>query len=1344
MAMAGGGSFPATASAAFLSPRGHQQQSPRQLASIAAAAAGKFPRSPQPLQGVGSLGGGYMASTATAVRHASPRLGASAPCAPGAASARPQAQAQVQPAPLAQGGSVPQNELRRAPSPVGHPQLIAAMQRVVSPQGMRWSIGQHSGRQSIQGQNSPGIRSALPARPGQQAASQLAAGAQHQQQPSLSCMAMQKLLPGMGSPASTSPAASPAQLAPTLPAPVASPAPPPRQAPGTSPAASPLQAIAPTAVPATCSVPGVVSQSHLVQPHSLSQQRAVTPTPLHFQRTVTPLNNSRPQERSCSPTCIVLREGRSHAPGTVTPVRRLQLRNTIQSHSPAPIAELGRSAPLLYHQSEALKLAQTPLLYHQSHIAPCLRFFQAPSASSQQSTTMPAIAEQPSLPAASMVEQQSLHATSSQLEISSATSYMRPRSVEVQVSTTLGQAEPSPGSELDDEPAAEPSSTSTVFRVLASRESAGNELQAQSTRTAAASSEPASSQSAVISSPHHFADLYLPEQDHLATIDAVTQVATEITVSPVTSTMTALPLDTGVTDPGGMMHAEPLWLPPTPDQPSGRFEINWREANWFPPTPERTLRPRTMDAHAQLGGSSCSFHSPGASSRGLLGAPEYTSAKLLVSSSSKPVASAGARSRMKSPRPASPGPVVMPPSLPSHAPLLTPRGLSNSSIFDLFNAALTEPSIADTACRELLAKCLGEQMLIHWADIASLQPVCSIARAVTSAIRGSRQPPQEESQCPERLCAAEDDDCKLWWRALLQRHGIAGPGCTMEAEEFGELVPCALRMLRDRHAPASYLRNLRMVRCGAHRLRDRYDGFRMQSSDSLGRTYRCRSRLSLQERLCSQIRKDRLHAPSDQLRAEAEILRSIEHPGLPRVVESFEDFNSIYIISEVVDSIRLLSFVRARQSARAPYSEAWLSQVVRQVLDVFRYCHELKPRSYVHGDLRLDSIGLASISEVSTSPHVVITDLGLAGVPRAPPSPAAEGQKAAVCVQKAGDQLESIGPKRDVWSCGCILYMMLTGNPPYSSSEIYIGGPMLPPAGPAELDLAALRHCTHHAESLCALMLDRDPCLRPSAAKCLTQPWLQPWLQALPTSPRQQLLPLEVLDALVSFDIRAGECREVVSKVVEELSSGPLSCASKAFADAASPAESGSDADGARHPLGGLSLKALQAASLLLQLGVSVPNIEMVMRAFGNDFHGNIAYGRFAESCMDLAEDQLDRALWRIFITANEDHRGILSAAKLEQVLDGGLTLLCETGDADSDGEVCAVNYIRGAIHPELTASEAARQITQGGSEVTFEELKEFVTMRHDEACRAASSARKSLALSDGVNGSDCIQQPVH
>lgn len=47
-----------------------------------------------------------------------------------------------------------------------------------------------------------------------------------------------------------------------------------------------------------------------------------------------------------------------------------------------------------------------------------------------------------------------------------------------------------------------------------------------------------------------------------------------------------------------------------------------------------------------------------------------------------------------------------------------------------------------------------------------------------------------------------------------------------------------------------------------------------------------------------------------------------------------------------------------------------LHEVLRQVLEALSFCHQLTPRCVVHGDLGMDSIGLASISDPATSPHV--------------------------------------------------------------------------------------------------------------------------------------------------------------------------------------------------------------------------------------------------------------------------------------------------------------------------------------------------------------------------------------
>merc|ERR1719277_1793620 len=140
-----------------------------------------------------------------------------------------------------------------------------------------------------------------------------------------------------------------------------------------------------------------------------------------------------------------------------------------------------------------------------------------------------------------------------------------------------------------------------------------------------------------------------------------------------------------------------------------------------------------------------------------------------------------------------------------------------------------------------------------------------------------------------------------WWHSLLARYGLHENEDRIGADEFGELVVSAFRMLRDRSASEEFLRNMRTVNGGTMRLRCRYSEFEFVSRAPLGKSYRCRSRLSGEERVCRQIRKDRVDAPSDHVRSELELLRSVDHPHFPRIIESFEDFNSVYVIEECAE-----------------------------------------------------------------------------------------------------------------------------------------------------------------------------------------------------------------------------------------------------------------------------------------------------------------------------------------------------------------------------------------------------------------------------------------------------------
>lgn len=103
-------------------------------------------------------------------------------------------------------------------------------------------------------------------------------------------------------------------------------------------------------------------------------------------------------------------------------------------------------------------------------------------------------------------------------------------------------------------------------------------------------------------------------------------------------------------------------------------------------------------------------------------------------------------------------------------------------------------------------------------------------------------------------------------------------------------------------------------------------------------------------------------------------------------------------------------------------------------------------------------------------------------------------------------------------------------------------------------------------------------------------------------------------------------------------------------------------------------------------------SISLVMESF--DLDGtSVAQGFFVRRCLEMAEDQLDDRLWRLFVEAWEDHRGLMAAARLEQLL-------------ETTAEPC-----------EVSAQEV-RQLA-AGQEVSFEALKDFVMQRREAACLA-------------------------
>jgi serine/threonine protein kinase len=171
---------------------------------------------------------------------------------------------------------------------------------------------------------------------------------------------------------------------------------------------------------------------------------------------------------------------------------------------------------------------------------------------------------------------------------------------------------------------------------------------------------------------------------------------------------------------------------------------------------------------------------------------------------------------------------------------------------------------------------------------------------------------------------------------------------------------------------------------------------------------------------------------SAALKAEASILQALDHPYIVKLHDVFVHPNdAIYLVMELMSGGDL--FDRIVQKSR--YTEVESRRTMRRLLNAVYYLHEKK--SLVHRDLKPENILCMSRSN---DVGVKLTDFGLAK------SVTQEGLKTfcgtpqyfAPEVLRRNYTISGqgrYGRKADMWSLGVILYILLSGMPPFDVSQ---------------------------------------------------------------------------------------------------------------------------------------------------------------------------------------------------------------------------------------------------------------------------------------------------------------------
>ena len=166
-------------------------------------------------------------------------------------------------------------------------------------------------------------------------------------------------------------------------------------------------------------------------------------------------------------------------------------------------------------------------------------------------------------------------------------------------------------------------------------------------------------------------------------------------------------------------------------------------------------------------------------------------------------------------------------------------------------------------------------------------------------------------------------------------------------------------------------------------------------------------------------------AAFERMRREVAIGRSLDHPGVPRLLEAHEDARPPYLVLAYAPGRSLREMLQKDGPLPVPRALA----IAASLADVIAYCHahhvyhrDLKPENVVVGDEGRVTIIDFGIALVDGAPRVTWRGFsGLVGTPEYMAPEQIRGERG--------------GPETDVYAAGVILYEMLAGHPPFHSAN---------------------------------------------------------------------------------------------------------------------------------------------------------------------------------------------------------------------------------------------------------------------------------------------------------------------
>lgn len=205
-----------------------------------------------------------------------------------------------------------------------------------------------------------------------------------------------------------------------------------------------------------------------------------------------------------------------------------------------------------------------------------------------------------------------------------------------------------------------------------------------------------------------------------------------------------------------------------------------------------------------------------------------------------------------------------------------------------------------------------------------------------------------------------------------------------------------------------------------------YEVIKTIGEGSFGKVVKVKHKQSGQIRAMKIIEKINSEYDLD-IKNEIDILKTLDHPNIVKIFECFITPNYCYIITELCGQGELYEDIISHKLPDA-YREDAAAYIMHQILSGLYYCHS---KNILHRDLKPENI-LIEKKDMNDFHKVKIIDFGTAKI----------FEKNTMMDKVIGSAYymapevlnQNYNEKCDLWSCGVILYILLSLSPPFSGA----------------------------------------------------------------------------------------------------------------------------------------------------------------------------------------------------------------------------------------------------------------------------------------------------------------------